>query len=301
MMWGSHYIEMFKRSCFRSINWPLNREVVKDHIWNIYTKKEHFEELDALFKDQPFKLQLWEIGESIRVAGVGYVPFRQCDAGVVLLNGLRDQIHWSITNQSKMLFCPPDSLFGDGSIPNLISIGSDPYTCVFSVHPRVLPSIVDDIDYLGATRGSISNASLVTLAFKHQHAAWEYAEVGHKNNNSLIGGISWKKLSSGLYSVQHRLPTPYFLGFTESDYSYWWGQVSFGCLDHRFPGENLIRQERQRIVGSSDACFVVEITDHDKNVPPIAEGVKTKDPDAYWGDCLHHSVNRLFSVILRGE
>lgn len=301
MFWGDYHLELFKRACFKSLMWPRNVSALESRDWHILTKESHFEALNALFHNSPFKLKLYAMGEAVRVAGCGTVRQAQCDAGVVLLSGLRDQIAYSIQSKSKMLLCPPDTIFGDGTIPNLLELGRGPGTCVAVPHPRVLPKVLDEIEYLGATRGSLTNAQLVTMAFKHQHAAFEFAEMGHKNNNSYVGGIAYKKLENGLYSVQHRLPTPYLMDFDIGDFNWWWGVVSFGALDHTWPGARLIKQERLRVVGSSDACFIVEITDHDKNVPPIIETKSTQPEDAYWGDGPHHSINRMFDVIWRGE
>src|SRR5689334_5188235 len=92
MMYGEHYINLFKRAAFRSLNWPKNKARLLGKSWHIYTKREHFEELKELFKDSGFNLVLFEMGESMRVAGCGYVKTHQCDQGVIMLNGLRDQI-----------------------------------------------------------------------------------------------------------------------------------------------------------------------------------------------------------------
>ncbi len=171
-------------------------------------------------------------------------------------------------------------------------------------HPRVLPSILDEIDVLGATRGSLENSKLVTLSMEHMHDSWRMCEIGHPKNKSLIGGISWRRLSgTGMYAVQHRLPTHYLADFDENDWSFWYGQVSFGSWDHRWPAENLIRQQRQRYVGSSDACYIIEVTDWDKNIPPDVDrgrvaGVKE---DTYASNHYHNGVNRQTSVIFRGN
>jgi hypothetical protein len=304
MFWGDHYVELFKKACFRSINWPKNLSAVSGSVWNVYTKREHFEELDSIFKNSEFKLQLWEIGESIRVAGCGFVRTSLVDAGVILLNGLREQIHWSIKNNSKMLFAPPDTLFGDGTIANLARIGVPLHSCVAFPHPRVHPGILDDVDELIATRGQITNSKLVTLAMKHAHKSWSFGEIGHESNNSFIGGISWKRLDDGLWAVSHKLPTCYLADFTHPDFDFFWSQVSFGGWDHRWPAENLIRQGRQRLVGSSDACFAVEITDWDKNVPPEMDRSKLPPgslEDAYWNNHYHNGINNQSSVIWRGD
>ncbi len=292
------------------MNWPKNQAALSGHDWNIHTKREHFAELEALFKGGPFNLQLFEIGETMRVAGCTPVKTSQCEAGVILLNGIRDQIAYSIQRNSKMLLAPPDTIFGDGTIPNLIDLGTGPKTCVSVAHSRVLPGILEEIDVLGATRGGISNPQLVTMAFEHAHDSWKFADVSHPKNNSYIGGIAWRELEKGLYSVTHRLPTPYFCDFTQGDYDFFWGQVSFGGWDHRWPAENLIRQQRQRYVGSSDACFIVEVTEWDKNVPPDVSDQARKqldyarvsgELDQYWNGHFHNEINRQTSVIFRGE
>lgn len=302
-LWGEKHVDLFRRACFRSINWPLNRAATESRPWHVYTKPEHFDEIRNIFEGSSFALRLSPIGESQRVAGCGMVPTRQCDAGVILLNGFREQIQFSLQNKSKLLLCPPDTIFGDGTIPNLLALGVNAGAVVAIHHSRCLPDVIEDFESRCATRGALTNPQLVTMAMSYAHKSWEYAEAGHERNNSFIGGIAWNKLGIGLYSVTHRLPTPYLMDFEISDWDYWWGTVSFGALDHSWPGDRLVRQERLRVCGSSDACFVTEITDADQNVPPIIQEKHPLQvsPDSYWGDRLHHSVNRLFNVILRGE
>lgn len=285
------------------MNWPGNIEPLKGKDWHIYTKPEHYQDFENLFKDSPFNLKLMEIGKAIRVAGCGMIPTTQCDSGVILLQGLRNEIAYGIQNQSKMLLAPPDTIFGDGTIPNMLEIGRGVGANVAVAHPRVLPSIIEEIETIAATRGSVKNANLVTLAERHAHDSWKFAEDGHEKNNSFVGGIYKKTLAPGLTLVTHRLPTVYLADFTPPDFDFFWGQVSWGGWDHRWPAENLIRQERMRYVGSSDACFVCEVTEWDKNVPPELPQKPPAHypPDSYWNGHYHNGINRQFSVIFRGE
>lgn len=300
-MYGDKYIDLFKRACFRSLNYPKNLEALRGKTWAIYTKREHFMELADLFKDAPFKLELFSIDDSMRVAGCGFVKTSQCDSGVILLNGLRDQILFSIKNNYKIILAPPDTIFGDGTIPNMIAMGKDPGINVGVAHARVHPTVLGQLDYIGGTSGAPTNADLVRMLREHSHASWEFAEIGHKNNNSYVGGIAWNRLSDDLIAVQHRLPTPYLLSFDASDWGFWWGTVSFGALDHTWPGERLYRQERFRYCGSSDACMILEVTEKAMNVPPIVEkeALEHQLGDAYCGDRIHHLTNRLFNIIWR--
>ena len=302
--WGDHYVNLFRDACLRSLMWPKNLEVIKGCRWNIFTKKAHFGQIEEIFKDKPFSVNVFEIGEGLDIAGCGKVPTIQCDSGVILLKGIQQEVLYSLKQKSRMILAPPDTIFGDGTVGNLLKLGSVPTSCVAVAHARVLPSILEDIAVLGATRGSISNAHLVTLAFKHAHDSWKFCEVGHEDNRSIIGGISWKELEKGLYSVVHRLPTHYLVDFIDSDWSFWWSQVSFGSWDHKFPAENMIRQERQRYAGSSDACFIVEVTEWDKNVPFQIDKSKLigiPHEDAFFAGQFHNTINRQTSVIFRGE
>lgn len=307
MVWGLKHVDLFRRACFRSMNWARNKAALgKDRVWIVYTLESHFDEIIKIFDGSGFQLKLMPIDQNQYVVGVQkLVPLDACDFGLILLNGLKNDMRYSLENGSRMLFAPPDTIFGDGTIENLLKIGSVPGSCVAVAHPRVLPTIIDDIEYLAATRGAISNAHLVTMAFKHPHDSWKMCEIGISDNRSLIGGVAWKSLSSGLYSVSHRMPTHYFCEFTKKDWDFWWGSSSFGAYDHTWPGENLIRSGRQRYVGSSDACFIVEVTDHDRNIPYAVDKNQVSGPVPEDAFILHNKVhteaNRLTSVIFRGE
>lgn len=313
MVWGNKHIDLFRRGCFRSLNWEKNRQALGDsREWVVYTTEDHVDEIIEIFKHSNFSLKIMIIEKVQHVVSLNkLVPLEICDPGLVLLNGLKGNIRYSFENNpqgqsgSRMLFAPPDTIFGDGTVENLIKLGSVPGSCVAVAHPRVNPEILDEIEYMGATRGSFTNAQLVTLAFRYPHKSWELCEVGHSLNRSLIGGVAWKRLSTGLYSVSHRMPTHYFCDFTKADWDFWWGVSSFGAYDHSWPGENMIRQGRQRYVGSSDACFIVEVTDVDKNIPFDVDRSKVLGGVPEDGFILHNKLhtetNRLTNVIYRGE
>lgn len=304
MCWGNYHVGLFKKAVFRSLNWPKNQAALNGKTWRVFTKREHFKEFEDIFKGSVFNLELVEVGELMKVAGVGLVKTTQCDAGVLLLNGLRDQMSFCLQSGQKLLLAPPDTIFGDGSVNSMLQMGKDPYTCVFVAHPRVLPEIMETIEYKAATEGALSNAQLVGLALKHPHESFVKAEIGVEGNTSYVGGIAWRRLGGDdgeILAVQHRLPTPYFIGFHPFDFDFWWSSISFGALDHSWPGDRMIRQERARYIGASDAAFIVEITDARRNVPPKPdyERIKMLGEDAYWGDRIHHSVNRGFVSIWR--
>lgn len=305
VFWGQHYLDLFKRCCFKSLQWPLNASAVHGATWNIYTQQEFFPELERLFKGTGFNVNVIPIGSHMRIPGISPVSTGQCGSSVVLLEGLREELMYCEKKQEKMLLCPPDTIFGDGSVANILKIGSQPFTCVSVSHPRVNHSIIEDMEAICATSGPISNPQLVDLMMKHAHESWTRSEVDHPRNCSFGGGISWKrlKLNHNLYAVTHVLPTVYLAGFHRFDWDFWWSQNSFGSWDHRWPGENLIRLDRLRHVGSSDGAMIVEVTDWDKNVPEEADRSKIPNiqDDSYRTNHYHTGVFRQFSTIFRGS
>ncbi len=214
-------------------------------------------------------------------------------AGSYMLQALLNEMGACITYNCQSLTAPPDTIWGDGSITNMIEVGSQRDTVVFAAHARVLPTIIDHSPMK-------SNAGLVKLAWEHLHKTWKDAEVGLVKVNSYIGGVSWRYLDENLYSVCHRLPTPYLCNYTPEDLVYFKNQIHYGVLDHSWPAECLIHTERMRLMGSSDGAFMVEITEAANNIPPV-EHYHPDEADHFWRNLKHNKVNRMFSVIFRGE
>jgi len=71
----------------------------------------------------------------------------------------------------------------------------------------------------------------------------------------------------------------------------------FGNYDHAF-GNRLVQEGRQRIIGSSDAAFMVELTP-----VGVSEGdlqkIDPEYPDNYWQDVPHIQINRNTMMIWR--
>jgi len=115
--------------------------------------------------------------------------------------------------------------------------------------------------------------------------------------NSFIGGVSWKHLDPKLMSVKHLLPTPYFCDFLYEDLMFFESSPGIGVIDHVWPS-NLVRKQRMKFCGSSDACFIVEITEHDRNVPPI---IRNSDTSKFWRSHDHNLFNEQIACIFRME
>lgn len=264
-----------------------NKEALADATWVFLTKGDCIERLEVLVK-----------GSGIKVANVQFMAlgpeFDQNPhaAGHFMLQGFLMEMNMCLTYGAQCLIAPPDTIFGDGSIPNMREIAKVRDSVVFAIHARVLPTTNPDRAY--------TNHQLVREAWGNLHKTWAEAEEGRDKINSYVGGITWCYLSEGLYSVCHALPTPYLINFTPEDAVYFRNQIHFGVLDHSWPGDVLVDSERMRVIGSSDAAFMCEITEPEQNIPPI-EHYRSDEPDRFWRGLKHNKINRMFRVILRGD
>lgn len=280
IFWGQEHFKLFKAASLRSLSWSDNRKALyeADASWSIYTDKNNFLEVEKIVDALLPEIEV-TLGDATDLRK--YTDATQ--------SALCAQIKKCLGNHSRLLFAPPDTLFGDGSINGLLKAGKDEKSCVVLPHPRVLPEILKDLYHK-------TNAELVTLAWKNLHRSWTDAEVGHPLRNSYVGGVSWNSIGPNLYSIKHVLPTVYLADFTPQDLIYFETTGSFGSFDHLWPSE-LVAQGRQRYIETSDEAFAVEITDKDKNIPPIWPG----DPNTFWKNHPHNEHNKNKRAIFRGE
>jgi hypothetical protein len=277
-VWGDAYVDQFLNATVKSVAFKENKKAMSDIIWNIFTDEAQFEKIDK------FIAPLLPDTE-VRFKDLGVIR----DRIDYLHSGLIWQIKECLKHKTKMLLLPPDSIFGDKTIKNVITLGKEERSCVVVPHPRAHPSILNE--------AYESNASLVKAAWKHLHRSWSDAEEGTDRQNSFIGGVSYEKLDDKTFSVKHLLPTPYFCDFTEDDLTFFETQPGIGCIDHVWPSL-LVQQNRMKYCGSSDACFVVEITERDKNLPPVQRGAET---NKFWRNHPHNLFNQQVACIFRSE
>ncbi len=293
-VWGEKYIDLFEKTIIRSFRWPLNNAALlaEDVVWSIHTNK----------KDQAKIIQLCkrtgiENYEVTHFAGDMDGPHP--DIGAILLTHFRSEIGRCLDQNARLLIAPPDSLFGDGTIRSLLLAGNQPGVCVAVPHPRVLPSIFEYPSRLcESLKDTLTNAELVTETWNNLHRTWSEAEVGFDKINSYVGGVCWRTISKGLYSVQHRLPTNYLIHFQPDDLQFFEKQICFGSIDHLWPSK-LIQEQRERVIGSSDVAFICEITDPNQNIPPAYPYIKS-EPDKFWRSAPHNAFFRQVNVIFRG-
>lgn len=280
VFWGDKHLELWRRGLLKSLGLPENQRALKEHgcTWNIFCEPKNFDYVKRnVFETVPDLPQL------------NLVPFEKLrDRTDYLLSGTIWQIEKCVELNEPMLLLPSDTLFGDGSIRSMLTVGVEKGSVVFVPHPRVLPAILEE--------NYTTNAELVSMSWKHLHRSWSEAKRGHPRQNSFVGGTAWDELAPNLMSITHRLPTPYVCNFIPSDLDYFKLQTGYGVYDHSWPGESLLRQGRMRFIGSSDAAFMCEVTEKDKNVPPIFRG---GDPEKFWKTNFHNEINRQFTGIWR--
>lgn len=274
-VYGRH-LELLKRS-LASLDWPQNKKALERATWSIYTTKEDEASVREILGDRRVEVTL--IRASI-------------DIGQQLSKCLLSELAACYQRRAAMLLAPPDTIFGDGTIQNLVSLGEDGNNAIAAPHPRVVLETFPDL------KEPASNAQLVSLAFEHMHEVWQLSNTRLVKNNVYGSGTAWREISPNLYAVTMRIPTPYFIRPLARDVETLEAAGS-GGWDHKWP-QSLIREQRHRIVGSSDGAFMVELSP--LNLPQgKTRDINWDEPDEYSGKLLHHQINRNTVTIWRAE
>lgn len=296
-VWGKHHINQFEKGLLWSLNQPKNAEALNGLPWYILTKREQVPELEALLKE---KCKFTKDFRFLELPVEQLTP--QTEASHGLLHGIIYMIQASLHENSKILLAPPDTVFGESSVPNILLHGERPLTCVAVPHVRVTPNILKEF-YDGNV---LSNAELVGLSFRDEylHECWKVSKKDSIKQNTFMSGVLWQRAKDGLISVQHLMPTVYLAHFSQNDLTFFYGVQSFGSWDHNWPGECLIRQHRQRYIASSDMAYLVELTEPEKNIPPevkFSQPGYRPEQDQFYRDGLHNEMNKLIISTFREE
>ena len=274
-VYGKH-LELLKRSLV-SLDWPENKKALERATWSVHTTQEDENAVREILGDRRVEITHTRISGGI---------------GQQLSSCLGSEMTACYQRRAAMLLAPPDTIFGEGTIQTLVSLGEGGNNAISAPHPRVVLETFPDL------KEPTSNAKLVSLAFEHMHEVWSLSNTKLLKNNAYGSGTAWREIGPGLYAVTMRIPTPYFIRPTARDVETL-AAAGSGGWDHKWP-QTLMREQRHRIVGSSDGAFMVELSP--LNLP---QG-KTKDinwdePDEYSGKLLHHQVNRNTVTIWRAE
>lgn len=285
IFWGEPYFSWFLRGCLRSLSFPKNKQAIMENCsaWNVFCDDAQNEQVREVMRINFPKLNI-----KVRSTDELRAFVDQHQAAMCI------QIDECLKAKERLLLAPPDTVFADGTIPNLLKLGRERNSCVAVAHPRVLPDILGDISILEIQDPAPLIYRIWNEGYLHQ--SWADAEIGHPRQNSFIGGVRWEELEPNLFSITHHLPTVYLADFTDEDLMYFKTCTGFGHWDHMWPSDILIKQARQRYVGSSDGAFICEITHKEKNIPPVKDG----NTDQFWRGFPHNLQNRMTNVIFRG-
>jgi hypothetical protein len=258
---------------------PLNFSAVGDATWSIYTVKENEGQLRFYMpSDMPVEISITDMSGGI---------------SNVLHRCLIAEAKKCFEQKATSIIAPPDSFWGDGSLPNLIAVaGQRADLCVAAPHVRV-----EEAPFLQALPdGVLTNPQLVTLSLKVLHRVWRECNPDEPFTNTQESGHTLRKLPTpGHYSVCHLLPTPYLARFTLADIKFM-ESAEGDSWDHRWP-TILTETARQRVIGSSDGFFMAELTNPDTHAPPVKP--RAEFEDHFGSDHPHNKINRNMISIWR--
>lgn len=287
LVYGAEFLNLFEQVCCRSLLQPKNIKSIQGTIVSLYS------DTSSMARATELAAKLGTV-EPHLIAPTG-------DAAQNQQRCVMEEIRRCIDTDSQMLMVCPDNFWGDGSVENLLAIaGEGAGICVAAAHPRVDPvwfcrsaPMLDNV--------AIDNPTLVRLAIASLHPSWAAAVPNHQHDTSSYrAGVTLSPVALDLYAVSHLLPTVFLARFTEADYILFREAIAKGMqgiFDHIWPCM-LVNQERQRVVGSSDAVFVVELTPADSHNVPLTPNDRTK-PNQYHRDAPHIRANRNHVAIWR--
>ncbi len=297
-VWGHKHLILLQKALGQSLLWPKNHAAIAHARWTLFCHPSEIE-------------QVCEIAGRI-------IPPEQIDTieypgskdeltakrGELMCGALCAVIKKCLVDGSQFMMATPDFIWSDGSIENMIQLASQRATCVAVPHPRVLPTILDFIHDTPR-----SSYDLVTLASKHPHRSWVSSEMGQNPSGTFKSGIMWRKIKPGIVTLQHRMPSPYVVNFIPADLEFFQRddglkRAAFGAWDHDWSCM-LAKEQRHRIVLSSDIAFMAEVTSAQDNVPPPYPA-NNAWPDDFWlqdrdQPLLSHQLNRQYISTFRGE
>lgn len=272
------YFDWFERSV-ASLSWPINRKALEGAMWSVYTDEESRASVERILGPTGLKFDINPVHIGTNVA----VEMSAC---------LQNEMKTCVANKSALLLAPPDTIFGEGTVNSILTLGAEGATAISVPHPRVLSDTFPDL------REPTSNAKLVGLAIEHMHEVWRLANIRLDKNNAYFSGAGWRQIGEKLYAVTMRIPTPYFIKPHARDVETLIASGP-GGWDHKWP-QHLVKEERHRIIGSSDAAFMVELSPANLPQGPSKESNRD-EPDSYRGGLLHHQINRNTVTIWRAE
>lgn len=207
-----------------------------------------------------------------------------------------EEIGNCVRADAGMVMVSPDCFWGDGSLANLLFVAGEQNVCIASPHVRVDRDRI--LDELRTDPGAVyTNPALVSLAMRTLHPSWCDADTMQDEANSFHTGIGMRS-AWPLHFVHHLQPTVFYARPTARDYGFFAERKEIrGLWDHYWPSV-LVADQRLRVVASSDAIFIAELTDAGTHNMP-KQKIDRVRPDAFHRDAPHIAANRGIVAVWR--
>lgn len=140
---------------------------------------------------------------------------------------------------------------------------------IASAHARVTMDVTNEPDIIAMSQSSssIPNSKLVNYAFKHGLNTTNLA-FEELDSNTTHDGIAIRKIDHNNYSIIHNLLSPLFIKYNQYDL-YFFKTWPYNAMDKIWP-RYLIKQNRYKIIGSSDLFFMLELSPEKEDSMPKA-------------------------------
>lgn len=280
-VYGDWHVSLLERILVRSLSQSRNRKAIPP------------ESVISLYSDQQSMAAASTALDALAIVEEHIVAI-DSDSELLQQRLFSQEIQTCFEQGATLIVLCPDNFWGDGSLANLLLIAGEQDACIAAPHVRV-----DQDKFLGAMgEGELDNPSLVALAMRTLHPSWIEADASQDESNSYFTGISMRAIGNGLYAVSHRLPTVWLARFTKEDVEFFHRNLGIrGLWDHHWPAQ-LVASKRQRVIGSSDAVFIAELTPSTTHRTQLNK-TDPKAPDRYCAPSLHAGVNRNVTAIWR--
>lgn len=287
--YGSRFVTDLEDYAIRSLRHKLNKPGLEGATVSLYCDAEQMK-------------RAAEICSSLDIPVEQHVITIDSDPANIQQRCIQEEIERCLECHEAMVMVCPDNYWGGGTLPNLIAIaGKTPGVCLAVPHPRVNRGQFP-VPISTASEGKLigpDNPSLVHLAMMRLHPSWEMADQSLENTSSYLAGIGFSRIGEKLYAVSHLLPTVFYATFTEHDLCFFRearARGLKGIWDHHWPSL-LVKQGRQRVVASSDAAFIVELTDMDSHNVQLLRN----EPGKFHRVVDHVNANRNVTAIWRAD
>ena len=223
-------------------------------------KNKYKSELDSL---QPYDFNIF------------FIEKKNKKVQEILLEAILKNFQYCINKKSIMCMAMPDLIFCNYSLLNSVLFVFSKRKGLAAPHPRINTNIFRD--YKNYPENGFTSAEAVSYAFKNPHSSFKLANED-LTENTVYGGISYKKLSKNLYAICSNLPSPWVIIPTKEDVNFFKTSGKFVDWDRGWL-TLLLKKNRIKVCGSSDMFFCMEITEESKNTK--VKPIKVKHP---WRD-----------------